>query len=235
VHPGISDDDGGPTMRVNVLKELLEPSVLAAVRAAPLVSVAALGSFSLRDVAMATGELVAAAGAGGTPPDMAKIDAAFGNCDLAQLQATAASARQALANIQGIERYVADKVGAQHGLDLEPLCGPLKRIDKLLGERLARREPALGSTNGTGGNGADGAHEARAVRGEIASRTDVVRVLDTLCAYYERHEPASPIPLLLRRAQRLVPMSFIEIVRELAPAGVSEIETIRGPQDSEKR
>jgi type VI secretion system protein ImpA len=62
----------------------------------------------------------------------------------------------------------------------------------------------------------------------------VVRVLETLCAYYERYEPASPIPLLLRRAQRLVPMSFLEIVRELAPAGVGEIETIRGPQGPEK-
>jgi type VI secretion system protein ImpA len=36
--------------------------------------------------------------------------------------------------------------------------------------------------------------------------------------------------MLLRRAKRVVTMSFLEIVRELAPSGMSEIETLRGPE-----
>jgi len=68
--------------------------------------------------------------------------------------------------------------------------------------------------------------------GAIRSRDDVVRVLGQICEYYAANEPSSPVPILLRRAQRLVSMSFLDIVRELASAGMSEIETIRGPEQS---
>jgi type VI secretion system protein ImpA len=39
--------------------------------------------------------------------------------------------------------------------------------------------------------------------------------------------------MLLRRARRLATMSFVELVRELAPSGVGEIETLRGPETAE--
>jgi type VI secretion system protein ImpA len=35
---------------------------------------------------------------------------------------------------------------------------------------------------------------------------------------------------LIRRAQRLMNKSFIEIVRDLAPSGVDQVELIAGPQ-----
>jgi hypothetical protein len=37
----------------------------------------------------------------------------------------------------------------------------------------------------------------------------------------------------LRRAQRVAFLSFIDLVRELAPSGVTEIETLRGPNPAE--
>ena len=40
--------------------------------------------------------------------------------------------------------------------------------------------------------------------------------------------PSSPIPLLLRRAKRLGAKSFLEIVRDLAPDGTRQAESIRG-------
>ena len=72
-----------------------------------------------------------------------------------------------------------------------------------------------------------------AVSGEIASREDVVRVIDRVCAYYERCEPSSPVPLLLRRARRLVSMSFFEVLRDLTPDGVPRAEMICGAEQSE--
>ena len=50
--------------------------------------------------------------------------------------------------------------------------------------------------------------------------------------YYERHEPSSPVPLLLKRAKRLVAKDFMEILRDLAPDGVDQAERISGPSDS---
>jgi type VI secretion system protein ImpA len=66
------------------------------------------------------------------------------------------------------------------------------------------------------------------VGGRITSRDDVVRVLDKVCEYYERNEPSSPVPVLLRRARRLVPKDFMEILRDLVPDGVAQAENIRG-------
>jgi type VI secretion system protein ImpA len=56
----------------------------------------------------------------------------------------------------------------------------------------------------------------------------VFKALDKICDYYEKHEPSSPIPLLLRRAQKLSSMTFLEIIRELAPGGLDEAHRAGG-------
>jgi type VI secretion system protein ImpA len=58
-----------------------------------------------------------------------------------------------------------------------------------------------------------------------------VRALDKICDYYARHEPSSPLPLLLQRCKRLATMSFIEIVREMVPDGLSQVEIIAGKRE----
>ena len=62
----------------------------------------------------------------------------------------------------------------------------------------------------------------------MAGRDDVLLLIDKICAYYARAEPSSPVPLLLKRARRLVNKEFIEIMRDLAPDGLAQIELIRG-------
>jgi type VI secretion system protein ImpA len=51
----------------------------------------------------------------------------------------------------------------------------------------------------------------------IQSRSEATKAIDSICAYFEENEPASPVPLLLQRAKRLVSLSFVEILQELAP------------------
>jgi type VI secretion system protein ImpA len=67
-----------------------------------------------------------------------------------------------------------------------------------------------------------------ALSGEIRSREDVVRAIDKICAYYARFEPTSPLPLLLERCRRLVTSSFLDIIRDLAPDSVSQVERLSG-------
>jgi type VI secretion system protein ImpA len=56
----------------------------------------------------------------------------------------------------------------------------------------------------------------------------VVAAIERICQYYERNEPSSPIPLLLKRAKRLVSKSFIDIVRDLSPDALAKLEVISG-------
>jgi type VI secretion system protein ImpA len=79
----------------------------------------------------------------------------------------------------------------------------------------------------------DGALETASGSGAIQSRQDVVRVLDRICEYYARTEPSSPLPLLLRRAQRLAEMDFLQIVDELTPAMRAQLDPIVGARPAE--
>ena len=50
----------------------------------------------------------------------------------------------------------------------------------------------------------------------IASREAAIRQLDKVIGWFETNEPSSPIPFLLRRAQRCVGMTFFQLIEELA-------------------
>jgi len=60
------------------------------------------------------------------------------------------------------------------------------------------------------------------------SPQDVVDLLGRICDYLERNEPTNPAPLLIRRAQRLMTMNFVDILRDVAPEGVAAISRIAG-------
>ena len=64
--------------------------------------------------------------------------------------------------------------------------------------------------------------------GSIATRDDALKALDRVCEWIERHEPTNPAPLLIRRAKRLMTKNFMDIIRDLAPDGVSQVELIAG-------
>jgi type VI secretion system protein ImpA len=68
-----------------------------------------------------------------------------------------------------------------------------------------------------------------ALAGQINSREDAARLLEQVCEWFDRHEPSHPAPLLVRRARRLMSKSFLEIVRDLAPDGLSQVERLAGP------
>ena len=64
-------------------------------------------------------------------------------------------------------------------------------------------------------------------RAPIGSRDDVMLALRCAC-YLERTEPGHPAPLLIRRAQRLMHMTFYEIVRDMAPAALPQLDVLVG-------
>ena len=70
------------------------------------------------------------------------------------------------------------------------------------------------------------------VSDEVSSRDDVIRLLDKICDYYSEHEPSSPVPLLLNRAKRVAKMSFLELLRDLAPGGLDQAEALGGSPGS---
>ena len=74
-----------------------------------------------------------------------------------------------------------------------------------------------------------GAVAAPKPSGAIESREDAIRMLQRVSDWIERNEPSNPAPLLIQRAQRLMKKNFLEIIRDLMPDGLGQIEKLAGP------
>lgn len=230
VHPQLDPDDNDPTLRINTLLALCDPgTVLHSVREATLVKSTAFGKLSLRDILVALGKFSLPASSKETPKDLSTIDAAFMVAQLDELQETADAIRQSIECVSAIESLLMEKVGASQVADLGALPNLLKEAQQIMSEHLSKR--GVGETE----MATDGIPEvtgsqksSQSIAGQINSREDVIRALDMACEYFQRHEPSSPVPLLLQRAKRLVAADFMEILRELTPAGVSQAEQITG-------
>lgn len=231
------DDDNDPTLRINTIVALCDSeTTLRDLRETPLVSSRAIGRFSLRDVQVATGVLTPVAGDDEELPTQSRLDAAFQDADLEVLQATAEAIADARDRVERIEATLTDQVGVTQAPDMSDLTGVLKEVRQVLTEQLQRRGvSATGETEGQG-ESEDGvasgvaATGQRLVVGDIASREDVIRMLDKICDYFSRYEPSSPVPFLLKRAKNLVTKDFMEIMLDLAPGGTEQANLIFGLQ-----
>ena len=56
------------------------------------------------------------------------------------------------------------------------------------------------------------------------------------CAYYARHEPASPVPLALKRARAWVTLDFLTVLQDIAPDSLSDARRVlmRSEVDEER-
>ena len=234
VHPQLdAEDDNDPTMRVNSVVPLGDlQGVLGYFRTTPFVQSPRLGRFDLRDLRIANGTLKVTATEGEPQASLTEIEACCMDCAEDELVAVTAAISQSLENAKAIDGIFNDRVGTA-GPDFKNLLSEIYELKKFLDPQLARRLPAEGSAEdgeageeGTGGSGA-----VRASGGAISGPQDVMRRIDELCDYYTRNEPSSPVPLLLRRAQRLVGMDFMDLLKDLAPGGISELRVVSGTPD----
>jgi type VI secretion system protein ImpA len=224
VHPQLDASDGNdPTMRLNALAPLLAAdAVLADLRAAAVAP--ARGSITLRELELGLGRAEPAAHE--TVPTEAGVLRALEALS-AQYAGLAATAGEALQAATDISALLEKQVGADRTPDFAALTGLLRvAVDALArvrgGATVSTAAPAAAAASADAG--------PAAANGAIRSRADAVRELDRVCDWIERNEPSHPAPLLIRRAQRLMNKSFIDIIRDLAPDGLGQVEHIAGPE-----
>jgi type VI secretion system protein ImpA len=68
----------------------------------------------------------------------------------------------------------------------------------------------------------------------VRSRQEVIRAIDLILDYYSNNEPSSPVPLLVARARRLVSMSFVDAIKDLAPGGLKDLLLVAGSTEERK-
>ena len=68
----------------------------------------------------------------------------------------------------------------------------------------------------------------------VAARCECIACLDRIIEFYDRTEPASPVPYLARRMRRMVPMDFLQLMEDLAPSGIKEFRQLAGLTDDRR-
>ncbi|MFE8100787.1 type VI secretion system protein TssA [Brenneria goodwinii] len=66
---------------------------------------------------------------------------------------------------------------------------------------------------------------------QVRSREDAQLMLEKVKQYFVLHEPSHPAPQMIERVQRLIEMNFMDIIRDLAPDGVNQLENIFGRRE----
>lgn len=138
-----------------------------------------------------------------------------GNSELAALNTL-------LPLVRRLDSELRQRLGVVNAPDFKPLLGLLDALE----------QPHLAGDSGAGSEDSVDAEQA-AFGGEsglpaLRTRQDAIAILEAVCLFLERHEPANPAPLLIRRARGLIGQDFLSILRELAPEGVSQAEHIAG-------
>jgi type VI secretion system protein ImpA len=238
VHPQLDpDDELDPVLRINSLATLVDPSTtIKELKEAPFIVLPGLGALSLRHLEIASGELQISDGS--EKIALASIEAALRDVEFEKLAGALADMQQAHDAVVNIEVFLVRQVGSSQALNMDGLIRLLKRGRDLLSNSFQERSEAEGEPELADGGavvetgGARNAGSRAANSDEIASRDDVIRMIDKICKYYRQFEPSSPIPIFLLRAKKLVPKNFYEIMQDLAPDGLSQLAVISGQQGS---
>jgi type VI secretion system protein ImpA len=233
LHPRLDPDDNDPTSRINALTGLNADENIRLLWESLLVRSRTVGPVTLRAAVNAYGLQRFAS----ETLSQEQVAGALRDSDADAVLATRDAVAQALTAMTAIETLVSEQVGSDQGVDLGPLKQMLRQASQTLGSSAQATDGEIAENAGQTSNDGDSATLAAAalvprVSGEIANRDDVLRLLDRLLDYYARHEPSSPVPVLLSRAKTLVTADFAAIVRNLIPDGMSQFEALRGP-DSE--
>jgi len=219
-----ADNSDDPTERLNAVAPLADPETLIKdLRAINLVNSREHGQLQARDVEIALGRIAPTLTAGVNPSRglaqiHAQIAAAF-----ASDQTVPAALRQARESTLAIQGVILDRVGADRAIELKPLAQSLENLLEVC-------DTALGVPSGAAREPSGQAPDVirAGISGEISTREEAVRMLDLVCGYLERHEPSNPAPLFIRRAQRLMTKNFVDIVRDLLPDSLSNLERLAG-------
>lgn len=243
VHPGLDPQDGDPTMRLNALAGLdALDSVAGDVRASLLFDSRQQGQLTVRELELAVGRLELLPGE--ARPAATQVERLL-EVALRFSPELASVARAAPQQLEAIRAVLADRLGDQCGdrqggvplPDLSRLGSMLETVAQAVAKSTVAAltpAPALPGAEPVSVQAPPAADQmsregpAAQLPRAINSRQQVVEMLAVLCEYLENNEPTNPVQILLRRAQRMMQMGFLELLRDMAPAGLDQAEKVVG-------
>jgi len=239
LYPRLDPGDGNdPTERVNIIASLAAPigtfgdnmRVVERLREAPLTNSMRMGRFSSGDILRS--QSGTPSGPDNKPPPSAgQIESAFRDTKPEEVETLVKTLTESVTLVGQLDERLTKAVGADKAADLTNLKSEVAALHKHVGTFLPDvAGEALPGGEAQGDGQAAGVAAPKGITGEIQSRGDVVKMIEKICKYYERNEPSSPVPYLLKRAQRLADKNFMDIINDLSPDALAPIRIITGDE-----
>ncbi len=248
VHPRLDpEDDNDPTRRLNIIGTVKQPrgvrdDWLRVMNHLYEVPIATVG-----DQTITLAVVDAARSQGGVPGeeeapktgrlDMTAIDTVLRAVPIEQVQETLKVLVETKGAVTAIDEFLT-KLLAQRGgsEDFGELTSTLQRMEAILrplaepppGSDLEGGESDSAATDGSGDPAKAGSGGGVKGGSGVGSRDEIVRQLEAICSYYSRCEPSSPVPLILRRVQKMVTMDFVQLMTELDLSDAGKLKAAMG-------
>jgi type VI secretion system protein ImpA len=225
VHPQLdASDHNDPTMRLNALAPLDDiNTVLADLRAAHIGD--ARAGLTVRHVELAIGKVEPNPGES-TPQAASLVNAIADAND--RTPGLIKALTDVHADVQAIETLIDAQAAGNPAPELRSLRAMTQTLATLARTTASELETNKGAANGATESSITHTTQGNSSLSAINNRDDALKALDRVCDWINRHEPTNPAPLLIRRAQRLMNKNFLDIIRDLAPDGLKDVERIAG-------
>lgn len=235
------EDNNDPTQRLNIIGSLTAPRgtsgwlrVVDYLYSAPLCHPKGMPPVTFEQLKTpkpkevpTEGESTAQGASPTAAPDATKLASVLREAGGKEAAERHGALEQALNEVKAIDQFLTTTLGSAGTISFEVLETTLQEIMSALKPYLPGGAAEPGVSAETSDQPAPGATSI-AVTGSIRSREDVVRAIDRICEYYRQVEPSSAVPYLLRRAQKLATMNFVQSVQELSLATVDGLRPSMG-------
>ena len=232
------EDNNDPTQRLNMLGGLTAPrgsvdgwlTIVDYLFVAPVCQPKGAPPITYEQIQAAKQKESSPESAPANAPDPAKLAAAIRGV-AQQAAAQHKILQESLESVRALDQFLTTTLGSSSTISFDVLDKTLQEMVDAVGSYVAEGEADAGASSGEAGTGAsDAAPESGAIHvsGSVRTREDVVRAIDSICEYYVQVEPSSPVPYLLRRAQKLAMMNFVQAVQELSLANIDSLRPSMG-------
>ena len=231
LHPQLEiDGEADPQLRYSVLSDFGDVGALVADMRQSVLLPNHIGAFTIKDLErlVDTGSIEV----NGISVTNTQISQIVQEQAKGEHSAMLSLPAQIISQITAIQQRCQHELGSEYEPDLQALIKPLQKVLRLL-EGHATNEDTGDTLSIEGDTASTAANIVSTASGPIRSRKDAVRQLELACQYLEQNEPTNPAPLLIRRAIKVMEMSFMDIVKNMAPDGLNQAMFITGAEASE--
>jgi type VI secretion system protein ImpA len=244
VFPPLDEDDGDPLERISALGHICDKDfIISILKKLPIAHSKVLGNVTLQSIDRAVGPAVSK-----NEGDLAipQIIGIFKESDPEQITATYNHVNKCVAHLTEINDTFIEHAGNEYNVNfdatidvLNQLGNSLKKYGNLNIEVITKAEEATESPTLQPSTGDSTSANTQnyptfdSANMKLTSRDDVERCFDLILAYYQQCEPSSPVPILINRAKKLVNSDFLDIVRDIFPDALDQVQKLGGITDPE--